>query len=297
MEYRVFGRTGAKISRLGIGGAPIGIENYLGLEDRDDKAFLGRAVETVREARRAGVTYFDTAPGYGNGRAESVYGEGLEGARDGVFLATKYAWDPGKPVEDLKAGFAASLERLKTGRVDLLQFHGSTFTDETAEAVLKSGVLEWTEEEKAKGRTRFLGITAEAPSGGLERLMRTGRFDALLVAYNLIYQAACDYQREPFGVIPLARSLGMGVAVMRPTTSGFIQKLFAREFPEVDRGKVTRAALNFVFSTPEVDVAVVGMRSPDEVRQNAALEADKASRMDLKFLHNRFDAEAGHGYR
>jgi len=297
VELRALGRTGAKVSRLGFGGAPIGIENYLGLENRDDKTFVAHAVSAVREAVRAGITYFDTAPGYGNGRAESVYGEGLEGARDGVFLATKYTWAPGKAVGALAGEFGASLERLKTRKVDLLQFHGSTFTDEAADTLLKSGVIEWTEEERARGRTRFLGITAEAPSGGLERLMRTGRFDVLLVAYNLIYQAACDYQREPFGVIPLARSLGMGVAVMRPTTSGFLQKLFAKEFPQVDRAKVTRAALNFVLSTPEVDVAVVGMRSPEEVRENAALEADKASRMDLKFLHNRFDSEAGHGYR
>ena len=297
MEYRVLGRTGAKVSRLGFGGAPIGIENYLGMEDHNARDFLDRAGEAVKEAARSGITYFDTAPGYGNGRAESVYGAALDGVRDRIFLATKYAWDRGKPVSALRSEFGASLERLKTPNVDLLQFHGSTFSDEAAEALLKSGIIEWTEEERARGRTRFIGITAEAPSGGLERLLRTGRFDVLLVAYNLIYQAACDYQREPFGVIPLARSLGMGVSVMRPTTSGFIQKLFAKEFPEVDRAKVTRAAINFVLSTAEVDVAVVGMRSPEEVRQNVALEADRASRMDLKFLHNRFDEEVGNGYR
>ena len=141
---------------------------------------------------------------------------------------------------------------------------------------------------RAKGLCRFTGITAEAPSGALERLLRTRRFDMILVAYNLIYQCFCDYQRTPFGIIPLARTLGMGVATMRPTTSGFLQQLLRREFPELDERRLTRLAINFVLSTPEVDCAVIGMRHPDEVVANAELAADTGSRLDVRDLHNRF---------
>ncbi len=64
---------------------------------------------------------------------------------------------------------------------------------------------------RARGWTRSIGVTAEVPSGGLERLIDTGRFDVLQMAYSIIYQGACDYQREPFGPIPRARALGMGI--------------------------------------------------------------------------------------
>jgi len=89
----------------------------------------------------------------------------------------------------------------------------------------------------------------------------------LQIAYNAIYQASCDYQREPLGVVPLAKSLGMGVTTMRTATSGVLQKLLRTEFPDIDLKRVTRLAINFVLSTPEIDSAIVGMKTPDEVTE------------------------------
>jgi len=288
MEYRTFGRTGLKVSHIGFGGAPIGLPGYLSREDRDSAEFVEEAVRAVREAVARGINYFDTAPTYGDGRAERVLGMGLEGNRDRVVIATKYWFAPDRPFDEFTRLFRESLDRLKTGRVDILQFHGLTFDDELAQKVLESGVLDWVDEMKGRGLCRFCGITAEAPSGALERLMQTGRFDTILMAYNLIYQSACDYQRKPFGIIPLARSLGMGVAAMRPTTSGFLQKLFRTALPGVPEAEVTRLAINFVLSTPEVDCAVIGMRNSREVRENAALAEDAAGRLDVAKLHDRY---------
>jgi len=166
--------------------------------------------------------------------------------------------------------------------------HGGLWTDEQAEAILTGPVLDWADEMRRRGCARFTGITAEGPSVALERLLRSGRFDVLQIAYNLIYQDPCDYQREPAGVIPLARSLGMGVVTMRTATSGFLQKLLAAEFPEIGAAAVTGLAIRFVLSTPEVDCALVGMRSTDEVIDNAALAADPSARLDLRELHRRY---------
>lgn len=289
MEYRILGRTGLSVSRIGFGGAPAGIPDYLGREDRDSPDVQEHVLAALREAVARGINYFDVAPGYGGGRAERLYGEALEPHRDRVVLATKYwihdpNWTPANGTEQLRQ----SLERLKTTRVDILQLHGLTIDDDVADHVASSGVLEWTDEMRAKGLCRFTGITAETPSGALERLLRTRRFDMILVAYNLIYQCFCDYQRTPFGIIPLARTLGMGVATMRPTTSGFLQQLLRGEFPELDERRLTRLAINFVLSTPEVDCAVIGMRHPDEVVANAELASDTGSRLDVRDLHNRF---------
>jgi aryl-alcohol dehydrogenase-like predicted oxidoreductase len=288
MEVRTLGRTGLRVSALGFGGAPIGIPGYLSPEDRDSAAFQEAALAALREAAAHGVNYFDTAPGYGEGRSERRIGEALEGQRDRVILATKYPfpadWTPAQATEALRH----SLERLRTDYVDLLQLHGGVYTDDLAERILHSGVLDWADAMRARGLCRFTGLTAEGPSGALERLLRTGRFDCIEIAYNLIYQSTCDYQRAPTGIIPLAKSLGMGVTTMRPTTCGFLQKLLGAVFPEIDRDRLTRLAIQFVLSTPEVDCVVVGMRNAQELLANVALAEDTAGRLDPAALHDRF---------
>ena len=82
MEYRVLGATGLEVSAIGSGGAPIGIPDYLSHEDRDSAAFRTHAIEAIREAVTYGINYFDTAPGYGDGRSEVLLGEALEGLRE-----------------------------------------------------------------------------------------------------------------------------------------------------------------------------------------------------------------------
>ncbi len=243
---------------------------------------------TIRTAVAKGINYFDTAPGYGDGRSERLLGEALKGQRHDIVLATKYAFRPGQSVAVYTEQLGQSLTRLRTDFVDVLQLHGSVYDDAVAEAILSSGVLEWAETMRAQGFTHHLGITAEGPSGALERLLRTGRFSVLEIAYNVIYQAACDYQREPRGIIPLAKSLGIGVTTMRPTTCGVLQKLIVSAFPEIDPNRLTELAINFVLSTPEVDCAVVGMRTIMEVTANVALAEDTDRRLDLKYLHDRF---------
>jgi len=141
---------------------------------------------------------------------------------------------------------------------------------------------------RARGLCRFRGLTAEFSNSAVERLIRTGRFDTLMTAYSLIYQGACDYQREPLGIIPLAKASGMGILTMRSATSGFLQKLLRQAFPALSPADITRLALNFVFSTPEVAVVLVGMTSPEEVVENCRLASDPSGRLDLKALHDRY---------
>jgi len=287
MEYRTLGKTGLKVSRIGFGGAPIGICNYLSPEDRDSEEFRSHTVAAIREAVARGITYFDTAPAYGDGRSERLMGEALEGHRTQVALATKFAFHEGTCREDYTAGLRLSLERLRTDHVDILQLHGGFFDDKLGSRIIASGVLDWAEEMRREGLCRFRGITAEGPSGALERLLRTGRFDVLMIAYNLILQSPCNYLNHPTGIIPFARDLGIGVTTMRPTTCGFLQKLLGSAFPGLDTAKLTRLAIQFVLSTPEVDCVVVGMRTAEEVAANVALADDDAGRLDLRALHTR----------
>ena len=287
LPERRLGRTEMHVSVLGFGGAVIGIKDYLRTSEPDDEAAAASARATVGAAYEAGVNYFDTAPGYGSGRSEALIGRTLESVRDSVFFATKVGVHQGDRSDKWTETLHESLERLRTDHVDVLQFHGNTWTDESAEWALDEPI-QWLEDVKARGLTRAIGVTAEAPSGALERMLRTRRFDMLQIAYSVIYQDACDYQREPFGIIPLAKSLDLGVTTMRTTTSGVFQRLLHSEFPELDSDRLSRLAIKFVLSTPQVDSALVGMSKPSEVTANAALASDESDRLDLRKLHDFF---------
>src|SRR5579884_82158 len=112
MQYRTLGRTGLQVSRLGFGGAPIGIPGYLSRENRDDPEVRRQALAAVREAMEWGVNYFDTAPSYGEGRSECLIGEAIAGRRDRVHLATKYTFVQGQGAAAHTRALLASLKRL-----------------------------------------------------------------------------------------------------------------------------------------------------------------------------------------
>jgi aryl-alcohol dehydrogenase-like predicted oxidoreductase len=289
LESRRLGATGLNVSRIGFGGAAIGIDGYLVNEKRSEAGVRERAVSAIRAALEEGITLFDTAPSYGFGLSETIYGEALASHRSTIVLSTKVKAEPGQTPDDWTRSVAASLARLRTDKVDLLQLHGMSWPDDLSDWVLRERVVDWLESIKARGWARAIGITAEVPSGGLERLIDSRQFDVLQIAFSAIYQGACDYQRAPFGPIPRARALGMGILTMRAATSGVLQKLLIAEFPELDPGRITRLALRFVLSTPEVDSALIGMRNPQEVRANAGLLRDATARIDIRRLHDFFD--------
>lgn len=285
MKRRRLGRTGLLVPPIGFGGAPLGLLNYLTAADREATVYRAEAAAAIQLALRSGLTFFDTAPGYGFGRSETIIGAALEGSRDDVVLATKVKVAPGDAAAAWTDSLRASLDRLRTGRVDLLQLHGGTWPDALADWALGEP-LEWLRDMRSRGLVNHIGFTVETPSGGVERMLRSGSFDTMQVAYGAIYQGACDYQRAPFGVVPLAKSLDLGVLAMRSTTSGVLQKLLACEFPELDPARVTRLAIRFVLSTPEIDCALIGMQTAAEVQANCALAANSAARIDLPALHD-----------
>ncbi len=287
MEYKVLGRTGLRVSVIGCGGAVLGIPYYLAREDTADPEVQKNYVRALERAVELGINYFDTAPGYGDGTSETIFGRALAKYRDRIFLASKVTYS-GTP-DEIQASVERSLSRLRTDYLDVMQFHGGYFDDKEADGILNGGRLERLERLRDVGKIRFIGTTAEVPTGALERMLNTGRFDVLQICYNLINQLACDHSRQCRGIVALAKQHNMGVVTMRTATSGFMQKLLALEFGQaVNEEAVTRMCVKYVLSTPEIDVALVGMRNQREVELNAALAGDAEARYDLSEIHDRF---------
>jgi aryl-alcohol dehydrogenase-like predicted oxidoreductase len=141
MQYRVLGRTGLRVSEVGVGGAQFGLTNYMGHWDAFPEAAERDTTATVHRALELGYTYFDTAPGYGDGRSEEMVGRALAGHRDEVVLATKVSrgqWAP----DAIDRSVEASLRRLRTDVIDVIQFHDGWYRQEDVDAILADGGLD-----------------------------------------------------------------------------------------------------------------------------------------------------------
>jgi aryl-alcohol dehydrogenase-like predicted oxidoreductase len=277
-----FGPNRIPVSRLGFGGAPAGLSNYLGAYDAAATDNRATMVAALRRAVELGVSYFDTAPGYGDGLAEAIFGEALDGAP--VFLATKVSLaDAGRTRQSLEA----SLRRLRRDHIDLLQLHGSSYRPDEADAVLrKGGMLEELTQLKQEVLIGLTGFTSEDNNAAVFRFIESGGFDVMQLCYNFLHQHPYDPTR-PFGSLIEAKRRGMATVTMRTATSGTLQR-WMRMVNPADTFDYTAALIQFVLSNPLVDVALVGMRDTDEVAANVRLWRDVGGRIDIAALHARY---------
>lgn len=283
MEQTTFGRTGRTVSRLGFGGAPAGLTNYLDNYSPADSAQREQVIAAIHRALELGVTYFDTAPGYGSGASEAIFGEALANAGDEVFIASKINRDE----QNVRKSVEASLQRLRREQLDLVQIHGSSYTPEQTASILgNAGLLSQLEALRDEGLIRHLGFTSEDNNAAVFDFIASGRFDVMQICYNLLHQHAYEPTR-PFGSLLEADKAGMGTVTMRTLTSGLLQKWIRQVNPNHDFD-YTPALLQFVLSNPLVDVALVGMRTVDEVERNVAIAHDLEGRIDIGALHAKY---------
>lgn len=283
MECGTLGRTGAIVSQLGFGGAPAGLTNYLGKYTPANAQQRRAVIQAIQRAFELGITYYDTAPAYGNGESEAIFGEALAGLGDKVFVATKISSD----VLNVRKSVESSLKRLKRDALDLLQIHGSSYSRLQADAYFASGgMLEQMEKLKKEGLIRAIGFTTEDNNPAVYRFIASGHFDVIQLCYNLLFQHPAELTR-PFGTMFEADAQDMGIVTMRTVTSGLFQRWVQWANPD-NRFDYTPALLQFVLSNPLVDVALVGMRDVETVEANAGICDDLAGRMDLNALHEKY---------
>src|SRR5271163_3697348 len=143
MIYRKFGSTDAHISAIGVGGHHLG-----------DVPTLDEAVQLVHEAIDAGVTFFDNAWEYYNGKTETILGRALrDGRRDKVFLMTKVCTH-GRGGQLAMQMLEDSLRRYQTDHLDLWQIHGIVYDNDPELAYARGGVLEAFDRAKKEGKVR-----------------------------------------------------------------------------------------------------------------------------------------------
>lgn len=277
-------RPGSAFGRIGFGGAAIGISDYMGRYDAAAEPNREASRLALIECNKLGISYIDTAPGYGAGLSETIIGETLGRLPNPYFLATKV---PLNARHEVRRSFEQSLGRLGVDRLDLLQIHGGSIKDaDVADILAPGGMLAQMQRLRDEGLIKEIGFTSEDNNAAVYRLIETGEFDSMQIAYNLILQHPYEPTR-PFGSLYAAKEKGMRVVTMRTATSG----IFQRWVQMVNPGNTfdyNEALVQFVLSNRLVDVALVGIRTIDVAQSCARLMNDEGSRIDVDALWNRF---------
>ncbi len=271
MDYRILGKTGLTVSRLGFGAMrlPMNGEGAKAVVDRE------RAIPMIRRALDLGVTYVDTARGYCNEDSQRAVGEALMGRRDSIVLSTK---NPcfGSDEKVWWTNLENSLERLKTDYLDIYNYHGinwKIFTDD-----IEPRVSRWMRKAHDQGLVRHICMTFHDTPDALVKLIDTGMFESVTLQYNMIDRRLGDG-------IAHAHEQGLGVVVMGPVGGGRLGEPSSVLASMVDgRARVPELALRFVLANPGVTVALSGMSEMRHVEENVAIANDAASTLNADEL-------------
>ena len=261
MQYKEYGKTGDKVSRLGFGA--------MRLPMKDDHVDMDLAVSVIQKALDLGVNYVDSAVGYCNGESQIAVGKAIKGKRDKLFVSTKNNYR-GESGDEWQKLLDQSLERIDVDYIDFYHLHGLRW--DTYQSQLGAGKpIERFRKAKDEKIIRHKCFSCHDSPENMKKLIDTGEFEGMLLQYNLL-----DRRNEE--AIAYACEKGMGVAIMGPVGGGrlvppsdTIQKLVkdAKSTPEV--------ALRFVLSNTNVTLALSGMNSIAMVEENTAT----ASRAEL----------------
>jgi len=248
MEYRILGKTGLKISRLGFGGIPI-----QRIDAEGTKALM-------QSLLHKGVNYIDTARGYTV--SEEYLGYALEGIRDKFIIATK---SMARTKEGMAKDIDISLKNLRTDYIDLYQIHNPTAED-LQQVMAPGGALEALFDAKAAGKIGHIGVTLHS----VDLFKVAVNYDwaeTIMFPYNIV-----ETQGEKY--IRICAQKNIGFIAMKPLAGGAIDD--------------AALAMRFIAANPDVTVAIPGMAKIEELEQNdlAMLDTSALRTEELEKIQN-----------
>jgi predicted aldo/keto reductase-like oxidoreductase len=240
MQYRVLGKSGLKISRLGFGGIPI------------QKIDAEGTKKLINNLVNEGVNYIDTARGYTV--SEEYLGFALEGVRDKFILATK---SMARTKDAMSADIETSLKNLRTNYIDLYQIHNPNASD-LEKVTAEGGALEALFEAKSQGKIGHIGITLHSVEL-FEKAVELPWVETIMFPYNIV-----ETQGEE--LIKKCAQNNIGFICMKPLAGGAI-----------DNAKL---AIRFTLNNPDVTVVIPGMADESEILENVLAAADTSPLTD-----------------
>jgi len=288
MKLRPFGNTGMNVSEIGLGAWQLANPDW-GIDDKKE------ALRIVQKSLEAGCNFFDTAPGYGDGRSEELLGEGLKSVRRDVIICTKFSHygEDGTPDFDAKhvrPVLEGSFRRLQTDYVDILLLHNPP--RELMDGRVVPELYEELERLKTEGVIREYGVSLDWREE-VELVVDTTKSKAQEVFFNALYQ-------EPLPAFQKAYENGVGLIIKVPLDSGWLSgryrgghrfddvrkrwppEVLARRSDLVEKfaalvpegRSMAHAALQFCLAQPQVSTVIPGAKTVEQALDNFAA-ADK----------------------
>ena len=217
--------------------------------------FVADNPSVVRAAYNSGITMFDTANAYQNGKTEEMLGEFFaDKPRESYIMATKVR----ENASDAAAAkflekFETSMKRLKMKHVDILYLHSIDKVDDVAYAPIIEAMLKL----KKDGRAKYLGISTHSNEPAIiNAAVDNGNYDVILTSYNYTQK----HLEELNPAIDKAAKAGLGIVAMKTMAGGYLDK-------ERTQKVNTRAALKWALQNPNVHTAVPGFTSFDQLEE------------------------------
>ena len=263
MNLRDFGTTGLRVSTLGLGAGQIG----------DEKLSEAQAARVLHEALALGITFIDTAKGYG--LSEERIGRHLSHRRNDFVLSTKVGYGvpdaPDWTSDCVVRGVHMALQTMNTDYIDVVHLHSCP------KATLQQGdVVAALEQVKQEGKVRAIAYSGEEED--LHYALSTNRFDSFMMSINLFDQRFIDHG------LWNAKTKGAGIIAKRPIanapwrftdrpTGQYCEEYWLRWKHMALESDIPwqELALRFVAYTYGVDTCIVGTTNPMHLRQNASI--------------------------
>jgi len=290
MQYKILGRTGLRVSVVGLG-TMVHAGHFGPMKDSESLSAIDTAFEL-------GVNFIDTSDAYGAGYSETLLGSALKGRRDKVILATKggnVMVGPERGKRNFDPAYIArvldeSLKRLQTDRIDLYQLHNPT-----VDIIERGEVWGVLARAKKEGKIRYYGVSINTIDEGVVAV-KNGRSDTVQLEYNLLAQEPAEK------IFPLAQQANVGIIARIPLRRGVLTgkmtmadeqrfqgedvrarsykgDALAKELAKADQlrflvhGPVKslgQAAIAFCVAHPAVSVTIPGARNDQQMRENAS---------------------------
>ena len=211
IPYRTLGRTGEKVSLVGLGGYHLG-----------KQADPQESIRIIRMGLDGGINFLDNCWDYNGGESEIRMGNALrDGYRQKVFLMSKI---DGRTKAAAASQINESLRRLQTDRIDLLQFHEVIRDSDPDRIFAEDGGMEAVLAAQKAGKIRFIGFTGhKSPDIHLKMLATASKhsftFDAVQMPLNVMDAHFNSFEKK---VLPVLLKNGIGVLGMKPMGDHFI---------------------------------------------------------------------------
>ena len=303
MNYRELGKTGLKLSEIGLG-----CEGFVDADDALSDAIFELALQN-------GVNCLDMYTP--DPAAQKKIGRGIAPVRKDFILQGHLCtqWRNGqyeetRKLREVKDAFEAMLHNLGTDYVDVGNLH---YVDslETWQKILDNGVLNYALELKAAGRIRYLSMSSHNPIVALEAV-KTGHLDALLFSINPCYDLLpgnedCEtlwadesYEKPLFNLDPVreelyetCQRLGVGITVMKAFGGG---DLLSEEYSPAGKAMTAVECLHYALTRPAVASVMCGAKSVDDLKASLAYETASDEEKDYAATFASFPKISWKGY-